>query len=180
MTIDPVIDVVLRASLAVLFAAAATHKVRDPRRFRATIAEYRLLPAALATPAALVLVGCEVAVAAALVAPGWRAAGLLGAAALLALYGGAVAVNLGRGRRDLDCGCAGPAMRRPIGGWLVARNAVLAAAALAGLGPLAMRPLGWIDALTILGGTATLAALYASADRMLANLPALARVRGVA
>jgi hypothetical protein len=180
MTIDPVIDVALRASLAVLFAAAASHKVREPRRFRATVAEYRLLPVTLVTPAALVLLGGEVGVAAALVTPGWRTAGLLGAAALLALYGGAIGINLARGRRDLDCGCAGPAVRRPIGGWLVARNAVLATLALAGLVPAAPRPLVWVDALTILGSTATLAALYASVDRMLANLPGLARVRGVA
>lgn len=180
MTIDPVIDVALRASLAVLFAAAASHKVREPRRFRGTVAEYRLLPATLVTPAALALVAGEIAVATALVTPGWRTAGLLGAAALLVLYGGAIAINLVRGRRDLDCGCAGPAVRRPISVWLVARNGVLAAIALAACVPVAARPLVWVDALTILGSTVTLAALYASVDRMLANLPGLARVRGVA
>lgn len=180
MTVDPVIDVALRASLAVLFAAAATHKARDPRRFRATVAAYRLLPAVLATPAALVLCASEIGVAMALVTPGARSAGLLGAALLLALYAGAIGINLGRGRRDLDCGCAGPTVRRPINGWLVARNAIFAAFALAGLAPVAPRPLVWVDALTILGSTATLAALYASVDRMLANLPGLARVRGVA
>jgi len=178
--IDPAIDLALRASLALLFAAAASHKARDPRRFRATVAEYRLLPVALVTPAAAVLLGCEIGVAATLVAPGSRATGLLGAAVLLALYGGAIAINLARGRRDLDCGCAGPAVRRPISGWLLARNAVLALVALLGLAPAAVRPLVWVDALTILGGTAALAALYAAFDRMLANLPALARVRGVA
>jgi hypothetical protein len=180
MTIDPAIDAALRAALAVLFAAAASHKVREPRRFRATVAEYRVLPGLLVTPAALALVGGEVGVAMALVLPAWRTAGLLGAAALLALYGAAIAVNLARGRRDLDCGCAGPAMRRPISGWLVARNAVLAAVALAGLVPTAARPLVWVDALTILGSTAALAALYAALDRMIAQLPAMARVRGVA
>ena len=33
------------------------------------------------------------------------------AAALLALYAGAIAINLIRGRRDIDCGCAGAARR---------------------------------------------------------------------
>jgi hypothetical protein len=180
MTIDPATDAALRASLAVLFTAAASHKVREPRRFRATVAEYRLLPGPLVTPAALALVGGEIGVATALVLPAWRTVGLLGAAALLALYGGAIAVNLARGRRDLDCGCAGPAVRRPISGWLVARNALLAAIALAGLVPPASRPLVWVDALTILGSTAALAALYGAVDRMLVHLPAMARVRGVA
>jgi hypothetical protein len=180
MTIDPVIDAAIRASLAVLFAAAASHKVREPRRFRGTVVEYRLLPGSLVTPMALALVGSELGVAAALVLPAWRTVGLFGAAVLLALYAGAIAVNLARGRRDLDCGCAGPAVRRPISGWLVTRNAALAVVALVGLVPVAPRSLVWVDALTILGSTAALAALYAAVDRMLGHLPALARVRGVA
>ena len=36
------------------------------------------------------------------------------AALLLALYAGAIGVNLARGRRDIDCGCGGPASRQPI------------------------------------------------------------------
>jgi len=60
----------------------------------------------------------------------------------------------------------------------VARNATLAAAALLGLGPIQARPLVWVDGITIAGTTAVLAALYASLDRMLADAPALARLRG--
>ena len=46
---------------------------------------------------------------------------------LLALYAGAMAVNLARGRRDLDCGCAGPGVRRPVGEGLLIRNGALIA-----------------------------------------------------
>src|SRR5207249_705697 len=130
---DPVVDLTLRTALALLFFVAAGHKLRDPGRFRATVAEYRLVPDRFAPPAAALLVAVEAAAAGALLVPGVRAAGLLAAAALLVVYGAAIAINLARGRWDIDCGCAGPAVRRPIGGWLVARNAVLAAAALAGL-----------------------------------------------
>jgi len=126
------------------------------------------------------VIGVEVVVAIALLAPARRAPGPVAAAAVLAVYGAAIAVNLARGRRHIDCGCVGPAVRRPISGWLVARNAALAAAALAAVAPVRPRPLVWVDALTVMGATATLAALYASVDRLLAHAPALARLRGEA
>jgi len=163
---DPVIDVTLRTALALLFFVAAGHKLQDLGRFRATLAEYRLLPAGL------------VPLAAALVVPSARAAGLVSAATLLVVYGAAVAINLARGRRHIDCGCAGPAGRRPISGALVARNAALAALALAGLVPVHPRALLWVDGLTVAGATAALAAFYAALDRMIVFAPGLARLRG--
>jgi len=158
---DPVLDMTARAALALLFVVAASHKLRDPGRFRSTLAEYRLLPDVLTPLAAALVVAVELAVAAAL---------LLG-------YAAAIGINLARGRRDLDCGCAGPAVRRPISGWLVARNVALAGVALAGLLPVRPRALVWVDATTVAGGTAVLAALYASLDRMIAHAPGLARLR---
>ncbi|HLK13052.1 MAG TPA: MauE/DoxX family redox-associated membrane protein [Candidatus Binatia bacterium] len=177
---DPAIVLVLRGALALLFLIAAAHKARDPGRFRAVLADYRLLPARLVAPAAVALPAVEGTLAAALCAPGQRAPGLVGAAALLLLYAGAMAVNLARGRRDVDCGCMGPAAHRPIAPGLVARNVALAAAAVAGLVPTAPRPLVWVDAVTAAGGTAALAALWGAAGRLLANRPALARLRGTA
>lgn len=174
---DPVIDTALRTGLAVLFLVAAVHKLRDPARFRATLAEYHLLPPGLVPVGAIVLVVTEVGLAIALVVPCLRSASLA-AAGVLSIYGGAMAVNLARGRRHIDCGCAGPAARRPISGVLVARNAVLTSAALGGLLPVSARPLSWVDAVTVLGATATLAALYAAFDRLLALAPARATLRG--
>ena len=178
--IDPAVDAALRAAFALLFLVAASHKLRDPGRFRTTLAEYRLLPGPVVPLAAMLVIGVEVVVAIALLAPARRAPGPGAAAAVLAVYGAAIAVNLARGRRHIDCGCAGPAVRRPISGWLVARNAALAAAALTSVAPVRPRPLVWVDVLTVLGATGTLAALYASADRLLAHAPALARLRGEA
>src|SRR2546428_2355471 len=172
---DPVIDFTLRTAVALLFFVAAGHKLRDLDRSRATLAEYRLLPAGLVSLVAALVVAVEVAAAGALLVPGARAAGLLAAAALLVLYGAAIAINLARGRRDIDCGCAGPAVRRPISGALVARNAALAALALAGLFPVHPRALLWVDALTVAGATAALAAFYASLARLLPFAPRLAR-----
>ena len=166
---DPVVDITLRAALAPLFVVAAIHKLADPRRFTATLSEYRLLPGWLAGTASALIVAGELAVAAVLVLD--RRPGLAGAAALLGLYAGAIAINLARGRRHIDCGCAGPAARRPISGWLVARNLVLAGIALAGCAPLAPRLLVWIDGFTVVAATAALAACWTASDRLLALAP---------
>src|SRR5205814_5598890 len=126
VTMAPAADLTLRTAFALLFAVAASHKVRDPARFRATLADYRLLPAPFVWPAAMLTIGAELAVAVVLFVSSWRALGPLTAAALLCVYAVAMAINLARGRRHLDCGCAGPAHRQPISGGLVVRNALLA------------------------------------------------------
>jgi hypothetical protein len=176
MTIDPALDLALRAALSLLLLGAAIHKLRDLRTFRATLAEYRLLPVAAVSAGAAGVAGAEVLLAVGLhVAP--REA-LVGTAALLIVYAGAIAINLARGRRDLDCGCGGP--RRTISGKLVARNTMLAALAVVGLLPPSPRPITWLDAITIVAATVFAAATYATVDRMIADAPALARVRGLA
>jgi hypothetical protein len=175
---DPVIDATVRAALALLFLAAAAHKLRDPARFRATVADYRLLPGPLVPLGAAFLIVAEPAVVAALA--GSRSWGLTGAAALLALYAAAIEVSLARGRRHLDCGCAGPALRRPISGWLVVRNLALVTIALADLAPVQVRSLVWIDRLTVVAATAALAACWAATDRLLSLAPDLARLREAA
>jgi hypothetical protein len=178
ISVDPVIQATLRLGLAALFASAARHKWRDLAAFRAALARYALLPERAVGPAALGLAACEVALALALLAPaGARAAGAA-AAALLALYSAAIAVNLARGRRDIDCGCAGPGHRRALGGGLIARNALLAlGAALCAL-PVAPRPLVWLDAWTLVAASAALGLLYAALDAALANAPRLRALRG--
>jgi hypothetical protein len=181
VVLDPALACVLRAALAVVLAGAAVHKLRDPAAFRAALAAYRLLPAPAVTPAAALLVAAELAAAGALLGAlrhePLRVAAL-GGAALLGLYGAAIAVNLRRGRRHIDCGCAGPGARRPIHEALVARNAVLAALALGAALPAGGRALGALDALTVPAGTAALLLVYASSERLLANAPALAALRG--
>ncbi|HXJ32464.1 MAG TPA: MauE/DoxX family redox-associated membrane protein [Candidatus Eisenbacteria bacterium] len=177
---DPVVDLTVRSSLALLFALAAAHKLRDLAGFRATFADYRIVPEALAPAGATLVVASEVGSACLLLLPGWRQAGLLVAIVLLGAYAAAIGVNLARGRRHIDCGCGGPAGRQPISGWLVARNLAVVFAALACLGPVSTRPLVWVDVLTIGAGVLALAAVYGAADRLIANLPAVARARGVA
>jgi len=177
---DPVAVAIGRGALALLFGIAAMHKARDLDRFAATLAEYRLLPAVASGVAARIVPALELAAAFALSTPALHTAGPLLAGALLFVYTGAIGTNLARGRRDIDCGCAGPAVRQSLSGSLVARNAMLLVVALACLAPVRPRPLGAIDALTVAAAVAALAMLYAAIERMLANLPAVGRLRSAA
>jgi len=113
---EPFVVLLVRAVLAALFATAAITKLRDRRRFDGIVLDYRLLPPRTALRLAAPLPWLELLLAIGLLA-GISLAGFA-AALLLSLYGAAMAINLARGRRLIDCG------------WLVLRNAVLAAAAL--------------------------------------------------
>lgn len=174
--IDPAVRLVLRAALALLFIWAATHKLRGVTAFRAALADYALLPRRWLAPAAALLIAAELSVAAGLWLRGAGIAAAAAAAGLLTIYTGAIAVNLRRGRRDIDCGCAGVAGQQPLSAALVVRNLVLAVVALLCMLPTAPRDLTWVDGLTIGAGVGTLALLYAAVDGLLAQAPQLARL----
>ena len=175
--LDPALELTLRGSLGLLLAVAAVHKLRGFSEFRASLADSRLVPAGLVTPSAAALVAVELGLVAALLLPGLRAYGALGAAALLCVYAAAMAINLARGRRHIDCGCLGPAARSSLSEWLVLRNLLVGAAALACLLPIDVRPLVWIDAVSVAGGIAAIAGLYTSVHLLMANAPELAELR---
>jgi hypothetical protein len=177
VSVDPAVQLALRVALAALFAHAALHKLRDIGAFRGALAAYRLLPPLWIVPAGAMLIAAELGVAAGLWLPGPHRAAALGAAALLTAYAAAMAVNLRRGRRDLECGCAGPAQRQPVRPALVARNALLAGAALLAALPAGTRSLTGVDALTAAGAALLLALLYTAADGLLATAPRLQRLR---
>ena len=163
--IDPVVSVSLRCLLAVLFATAAWHKASDLRRFAATLEAYRLLPPWLGGAAARALPVAEVAVAVSLLLPLYRWAAL-GAVAMLVLYSVAIAINLARGRSEIDCGCFGPAAGVPLSGALIVRNGALIAAAAAISLPLSVRPLVWMDAFTVVVLVAAAVLLWSSFWRL--------------
>lgn len=168
---DPVLAHVCRGVLALVFLSAAAHKLRAPRDFLATLRGYGLVPNGLAPAVAGLLVGAELAAGAGLLAPATQRMAALAATALLALYGAGIAINLLRGRSDIDCGCGGPAARQPLSAWLVLRNAVLAALAIATLVPSSGRPLELLDAFTIAAAVAVLYLQYLGSNLLLAYLP---------
>jgi hypothetical protein len=166
-------------ALALLFASAAWHKLRDRAGFRAILAAYELLPGALVPVASALVPLVEALLAAGLLADATRRVSALAGAALLACYAIAIGVNLERGRRDLSCGC-GRDGGQPIAGWMLARNALLALLSLAAALPAPQRALGWVDAVTLVPGVAALALVYLCAEQLLltsARLAATERVR---
>jgi hypothetical protein len=166
---DPAVQLIVRGALALLFGWAAAHKLRDVAGFRAALEGYDLLARRWAVPAGALLIASEVGVAAGLLLPRVAPLAALAGAALLVLYAVAIAVNLRRGRRDIDCGCGGPAGRQTISGGLVVRNGVLALAALGSAAPAHARSLTWVDGPTIVAALATVALLYTAVDGLLLN-----------
>lgn len=119
-----------RTLVALVLLTAAAGKLRDPATFLGAVHGYRLLPGWLATPFARLLPWVELALGL-LVPTGLAAAPVAGAASVLfTVFAGAMAVNILRGRRDIDCGCflGRPAQRLTYGH--VARAFALALAAL--------------------------------------------------
>jgi uncharacterized membrane protein YphA (DoxX/SURF4 family) len=167
--IDPAIALVARASLALLFARAAVHKVRDAPAFRSALAGYRLLPGNWAAPAAYALVALEVAVSVGLCLTALTRPAAVAAAGLLLLYAAAIGANLLRGIRDIDCGCTGAAREQPLSIRLVVRNGLLASVAVAVALPVTGRALTWVDATTVVAGVSAAALLYAALEGLLAG-----------
>jgi hypothetical protein len=97
---------------------------------------------------------------------------------LLIMYALAISLNLARRRIDLDCGCAGPADRRPIAAWMVWRNLLLALLLGSTLVPWSARPLTAVDAVTIVCGVLAATVVYAAVDRLLGQvMPRTAALR---
>ena len=154
----------LRWVLAGLFAIAVIHKLMAPAAFVGTLQSYRLVPESLLVPAAWGVIGAELIAALALLANS-RAGSFL-ALALLLLYSFAISINLVRGRRDIDCGCAGPYVRQTLSYWLVARNALFVTAALVTLGPSSGRGLGVLDWFTAIAAVATFLVIHFAANQI--------------
>lgn len=119
--------------IGAVFLGAGVAKLRSRQLFPGVVANYRLLPDTLVGPFAAVLPIAEVLLGLALIL-GVRAAALPASFLLLA-FAAAMAINIGRGRSHIDCGCGRSELRQPLSRALVARNIVLAALVLPALLP---------------------------------------------
>jgi hypothetical protein len=164
--LDPVIGILLLASCAILFASAALHKWRDTQRFAQVFAAYGLLPGGASLRLYWLVPLLESAVALGLLPSSTRAYACSAGILLLLSYAGAMALNLGRGRRDIACGCGGPDEQRPIAAWMVWRNVLLAALLASALWPWNQRALLPTDWLTIGFGIAAAVVVYLCVDRL--------------
>jgi hypothetical protein len=155
---DPAAIWAARLALAAVFALAAITKLRALDEFVGVVQNYRVLPEILVRPVAYGLPPLEAAVALGLLFAPTRMPAAIGAAALLVVFSLAMAVNLVRGRIEIDCGCFASALKQRIGWSLVVRNLVLIGLALLVMrSPGPARALTWLDVVTV--GTAALGAL---------------------
>jgi hypothetical protein len=167
--VDPVFGLLASAALALLFAAAGIAKLRDRARLAAVLEAYDVLPRILARGVAILLPFVELAVAGGLLVNITRPIAAWAAGDLLFIYGAGIALNLVRGRRDIDCGCEGFGERRPIAGWMLVRNALLIGLAAVAGAPQTERIIELTDVLTIFGGLAAFVLIYFAADELLAR-----------
>jgi hypothetical protein len=135
---------------SLVFARAGALKLRAWSSLTGVVDNYDLLPPFATPVVAAVLPVAEIAMAAALAASAlwaifrptpWLAWIDAAAAALLAVFAAAVAINLARGRDHIDCGCGDAASRQPLHAGLVVRNLAMAVAlAAAALAPQVVWP----------------------------------------
>jgi hypothetical protein len=177
---DPVITIIISICMSLMFGFAAAHKLADLAVFKATIDEYQLIPLTLAGTVAALLMVAELLAAILVLVPAIRTYGLMIMAVLLFLYTAGIGINLLRGRRDIDCGCSGPASRHELSGWLVLRNLVMLSLVLLATSPLAQRPANWLDAVVVLFSVMVTSGLYMGMNQMLAQAPRLAALRSSA
>ena len=125
------------AAAAFLLLVAGASKIRGRKEFVSQIRAYAVVPYGAAAVLGQALPFIEVATAVVVFAD--PQLGGLFVAALFSSFGGAMTLNLLRGRRELVCGCFGPSGRRTITWTHAVANFVLAAAgagaALGHIGP---------------------------------------------
>ena len=177
LQLDPLILKAISIGLGLMFVVAAWHKLADAAGFRVTLLEYQVMPEAFVAPASRVIPVAELALGAAWLL-GQYAGGLtaIASAALLAVYAGAIGVNLARGRVHFDCGCGFGGQddsEQYLSGGLIVRNLALIGAALLALVPAAERQLGSGDWLALLGSLIAGTLLFSAANQLLANRAAI-------
>jgi hypothetical protein len=147
-----------RVCAALVFLLAAAQKAAHWRILPGVIANYRLLPRVLVGPAAALLPPLEMIVGVLLLSAMAISWILLASIVLLGLFAVAMAINLHRGRTDIDCGCGQSFLKQTLNWSLVMRNAVLAALLLPSLA--VMGPPTLSAALTGAGAGAAFFLLY--------------------
>ncbi len=169
MSVDITVSFIIRFLLAFIFARGAAHKLRHFSHFTVQLDSYRLVPNILIPGFSCLLILVEVFLTFGLLVEEWLYPSYI-AAGVLALYAGAMGINLLRGSEDLDCGCSGPSgFVQGISWALVSRNCVLAILALATASPITSRSISVLDVTTVMFASIAVICIYASLEQAMAN-----------
>jgi len=125
MIIDPAIVLASRVLGTLVFGAAVLGKLRHRDEFVGVVANYRLVPEPLATAVAWLIIVFEIAIVLSFATGLWLTAAAALAVLLLCVFAVAMAINLVRGRTEIDCGCFQSALRQRLSIALVVRNLLL-------------------------------------------------------
>jgi hypothetical protein len=139
--LDPVLHLGAVALLVLVFGTAVASKLPTLLEFEGVVGNYRLLPDRAVPLAARLVVALEALAVLLLIVPNARDWGAACALGLLVLFAVAMAVNIRRGRVEIDCGCFRTTHRQRLSWWLVGRNGALALAAAALWLPLSRAPM---------------------------------------
>lgn len=170
--LDPLVATIISVSFGLMFLLASVHKLTGFSRFRAVLAEYRVMPGIVVPAAAAALPMLEI-----MLGLGWlflpekRAVALV-TVGLLVLYTSAIGFNLLRGRVHISCGCGfGKATRGDeLLSWgLVARNAGLLGVATAATLPESSRAIGILDYVTLCAALLAVVLLFTAGNQLIRN-----------
>lgn len=162
--------------LSYLFVLGGWQKLADTTYLQQVITDYRVLPASWSRWIARGLPLVELGAGLALLIPGFQIPALIAVALLLAGYSAAMAINIARGRLDLDCGCGGPGQEQTVSGWLLGRNLVLFTLVLVSLPQLQSLQLAWKGWCLALLGATVAALIYHIFNQLIANSNLLRRI----
>lgn len=166
--LDPIVTRACASLIAVILLVGGWQKFRDLELFTAAAENYRLLSAELVRPVALLIPAAELTAGITLLFPETCVLGAVLAAAILLTVTAAVAINLLRGIRDIDCGCGGSSSQT-ISWALVARNLVLVLLTIPAAQQGISRTLVWGDYFTLVAGVLALVGLYLCTNQLLNN-----------
>ncbi|MBS1093111.1 MauE/DoxX family redox-associated membrane protein [Gluconobacter wancherniae] len=121
----PLLSAMVSGAFATLFLFSAGYRLFNLKRAVAAVGAYRVVPPHLAWPVTFLLVLLEIIVGLWLVMGVKKVGAAVMAAGLLAIFAGAMIVNIARGRRDLKCGCL-PGLHATVSGRTAWLNILLA------------------------------------------------------
>lgn len=162
VTLDPVLHWTFALTLALVFASAAVSKSLAWGEFEGVVQNFRVLPNALVPAVTWVLPPLELVLALMVLFPPTRAFAASLMFVLLVVFGAAIAVNVLRGRTDIDCGCFRSALRQHLSWWMVLRNAVLALFAVLCTIVVSSREMSWADNFIVVMAALVLFIVYMS------------------
>ncbi len=169
LTFDPAMNLSAALILGYVFLLAGWHKCRAPVEFATTLANYKVLPEALVRQGVYLIPVAEIMIGAALLIPATRPVAAPAAGGLLCVYLAAIGINLLRGRRNIDCGCGGPAQKQTLSEWMLARNGLLLVLVLIAGSRVEPRLLLWFDWLTVILASVMGCLFYNITNQLLAN-----------